>query len=136
MRKQRSRNPILLLILALVAQLVVAPTAAPAQQQGADSLVDEADMDAAVARHLESEEAARQDLRDLLQRPLIREIAERWGLDLRRAADAVDTLEDDELAEASARADAIEDALAGGDSVITIGLVPLLLIIIIIILLA
>lgn len=63
-------------------------------------------------------------------------MAKGMGLDVRRASNAVGTLEGAELQRVAAQATTANDLLAGGSSSITISLVGLLLIVIIVILLA
>lgn len=106
--------------------------------RGADSVVGlatQTDLDDAVARTLAQEDAARNTITTLLQRDEVRSLAEGYGLDVRRAEAAVSTLEGSELQRLSLLAADANVQLAGGDTVITIGLVAALLIVIIIILL-
>jgi hypothetical protein len=81
-------------------------------------------------------DAQRDRVRQLLQRPEVRELAGQVGLDLRQAESAVGTLEGQQLADAAAQAERIENALAGGQSRITISttflIIALLLLIVLI----
>jgi hypothetical protein len=106
--------------------------------RGADSVVGlatQADLDDAVAKTLAQEDAARNTITTLLQRDEVRSLAEGYGLDVRRAEAAVSTLEGTELQRLSLLAADANVQLAGGDTVIRIGLVAALLIVIIVILL-
>jgi hypothetical protein len=81
-------------------------------------------------------DAQRERVRQLLQRPEVRELAGRLGLDLRTAESAVGTLEGQQLTDAAAQAARIDNALAGGQSRITISttflIIALLLLIVLI----
>jgi hypothetical protein len=102
--------------------------------RGADGVASQADLDNAIAKTLSQEDAARNTITTLLQRAEVRSIAQGYGLDLRRAEAAVSTLEGNELQRVSGLAAAADSQLAGGDQVIRISLVAVLLIIIIVIL--
>jgi hypothetical protein len=56
----------------------------------------------------------------LLDRPEIRQVAAEAGLDLRRAQDAVRTLDAESLAAVAGHARQVEQALTGGQSRVTI----------------
>jgi hypothetical protein len=98
------------------------------------SLATQADLDNAVTKALVQEDAARSTITTLLQRDEVRSMAEGYGLDVRRAEASVSTLQGDELQRLSQLAANASVQLAGGDQVIRISLVALLLIIIIVIL--
>jgi len=100
----------------------------------ADHVATQSDLDNAVAKTLRQEDAARGTITSLLQRPEVRSLAKGYGLDVRRAEAAVGTLQGDELQSLSLLAANADVQLAGGDQVISISLVTLLLIIIIVIL--
>jgi predicted nucleic acid-binding Zn ribbon protein len=101
-------------------------TAGPATQ---------ADLDRAVEKALGQEDAARGAITSLLQRDEVRSMAAGYGLDARRAEAAVSTLQDDELQRLSTMAASADMQIAGGDQVLRISLVALLLVVIIVILL-
>jgi len=98
------------------------------------SLATEVDLDNAIAKTLDQEAAARGTITALLQRDDVRKIAEGRGLDLRRAEAAVATVQGDDLQRLSLLAADVDAKLAGGDQVVSISLVTLLLIVIIVIL--
>ena len=99
------------------------------------SLATQADLDNAIAKTIGQEDAARSAITTLLQRDEVRSLAAGYGLDVRRAEAAVSTLQGDELQRLSLLAADAEVQLAGGDQVLRISLVALLLIVIIVILL-
>jgi len=99
------------------------------------SLATEVDLDNAIAKTLDQEAAARGTITALLQRDDVRKIAEGRGLDLRRAEAAVATVQGDDLQRLSLLAADVDAKLAGGDQVVSISLVTLLLIVIVVILL-
>jgi hypothetical protein len=115
--------------------LVGALLLAGAPRLGAETLARQADFDTAIAKTLGQEDAARQTLKTLLQRDDVRTLAKERGLDLRRAAAAVGTLQGEELQRLSALASQADGTLAGGDPALSISLVSILLIIIIVVLL-
>jgi hypothetical protein len=98
------------------------------------NLATQADLDKAITKALSQEDAARGTITTLLQREEVRGLAEGYGLDARRAEAAVSTLQGDELQRLSLLAANADIQLAGGDQIIRISLVALLLIIIIVIL--
>jgi len=102
----------------------------------ADSVASQADLDNAIAKTLDQEEAARTTITTLLRRDQVRSMAKGYGFDVRRAEAAVSTLQGDELQRLSLLAANADAQLAGGSPTITISLVSLLLIVIIVILLA
>jgi cytochrome c-type biogenesis protein CcmH/NrfG len=121
-----------------IAVLSIAVIFAPAVPAGAAeraSVVEAADLDRALLVQGGGDDDARQVLRDLLARPEVAELAGDLGLELRRAEDAVETLEGEELRNLAAQVRQVEGDRAGGQT-ITISLVTLLLVIIIVILLA
>ena len=95
-------------------------------------------IDAALQQKVSSATADRDAVLRLLERPEVEAVAGEARLDLRRAKDAVSTLEGPELTELAARASQVEQSLAGGQSSITIsttfiiiGLLALILLILI-----
>jgi hypothetical protein len=101
----------------------------------AGSVASQADLDRAITKTLGQEEAARNTITTLLRRDDVRNMAQGAGLDVRRAEAAVRTLQGDELQRLASLAAAADTQLAGGDQVISISLVSLLLIILIVVLL-
>jgi len=99
------------------------------------SSVGAADLDSALGSASRNDEAARAQVRALLARDEVRQVAAQAGLDLRGADVAVGALSGTELQQLADQAAAADASLAGGKTV-TISVVTLLLIIIIVILLA
>lgn len=99
-------------------------------------VVDRAAVDQALASKVTADENARVAIRTLLGREDVKAMAEQMGLDLRRATNAVSSLEGADLQRVSDRAVAANDMLTGGRQTVTISLVAVLLIVIIIILVA
>jgi hypothetical protein len=99
--------------------------------------ITQAQLDQAIATKLGDEDAARHTIRRLLQREDVQRLARGYGLDARRAEAAVGTLSGEELRQLASQAASVDSMLLeGGDLVIRISLVALLLVIIIVILLA
>jgi hypothetical protein len=95
-------------------------------------------LDAAVQDHLAASAADRETVHRLLERPEVQAVAGDLGLDLRRAQTAVSTLDGQQLSTLAAQATQVDQALAGGQSSITlsttmiiIGLLILILIVLI-----
>jgi hypothetical protein len=118
----------------------IGPRAAAASQEASKSQLTQVQIDEALRRASHDEEAARDEIREVLTSEEVRRLAGRAGIDpdyVEKAASYVDTLEGEDLERAAGYASELGDKLAGGDTVhISIGLISLLLIIIIIILLA
>ena len=99
-------------------------------------VVDPAAMREAVARQAITDQANRDVVLGVLHRPQVREIADRLGLSVTRAENAVSTLPSTELARVAESARSAEVELAGGADRIVLSLTALLLIILIVILVA
>lgn len=112
---------------------LVLPVTVRAQQP---SMVDQATLDRAIAAHVQRSDTDRRTIRGLLERQQVREIADRVGIDIKRAEAAVATMDGRELRQLAEHVRAVEDSLAGGSSVtlstttIIIGLLILILIIV------
>jgi hypothetical protein len=83
-----------------------------------------------------TDQANRDLVLGVLHRPQVREIADRLGLSVTRAENAVSTLSSTELARVAESARTAEVQLAGGTDKIVLSLTTLLLIILIVILVA
>ncbi len=94
-------------------------------------------LDAAVQRHLQSTDADRQMVQNLLNRADVRAVAEGAGIDIRSVTSAVRTMDPANLADAASQARVVDQALAGGQSKITVNttyvIIGLLLLILIIV---
>lgn len=103
-----------ILVSALVA-LVAVPGAWAGTEADDSTLVTGSRMDDALARHIDSDEASRAAIQNLLERDDVREMALAAGLDVAGAERAVATLDGEELATLGAAAADANAALAGGD---------------------
>lgn len=97
----------------------------------------QAALDAAVQAHVASTGVDRERVQRLLEHPTVQAVAADIGVDLRRAQSAVSTFDANELARLAQQASRVEQALAGGQSSVTvsttliiIGLLVLILIIV------
>ena len=99
-------------------------------------VVDQGALQKAFDTRAEDTLAKRQAIRTALQQPQVVEVANRLGLEIARAEAAVATLDGAELNQLAAQADAVNDELAGGQTVrlnllwIIIGLLVVILIIV------
>jgi hypothetical protein len=95
-------------------------------------------IDAALQQHATGEATDRAAVLRLLERAEVQAIAGDIGLDLRRAKDAVGTLDASELAGLASQARQAEEGLAGGQSRITISttLIVIALLVLILIIVA
>ncbi len=125
---ERIRTSVLAMLFALAISLPLS-----AQQH----VADQATLDQVVADHVRQKADDREAIRRVLEIEQVREVAEGAGLDLRRAETAVAALDDAEVGLIAAQARAVNDALAGGQSTVTIsttviiiGLLVLILLII------
>ena len=124
------------LFVSVVAILLMATAAAPRLQAQTHAAPQSA-LDAAVQQHVDTTAADREAVLRVLGRSDVKGVAERAGIDLRRATGAVSTLQGDDLARVAAQAKQVENALAGGQSRIVISttviIVALLVLILIIV---
>ena len=105
------------LIVALTLVFVVHASSADAQTSHS---APQSAIDAALQQKVSSEAADRETVLRLLDRPEVQSVAGDAGLDLRRAKDAVGTIDAKELTDIAAQAAQVEQALAGGQSSVTI----------------
>ena len=94
--------------------------AAAPRLQAQSHAAPQAALDAALQQHAETTEADRAALLRVLAHPEVKSAAAKAGIDLRRATDAVSTLDDTRVSELAAQARQVDSALAGGQSKITI----------------
>ena len=111
-------------------------TAAPRALAQTSHAAAPAAIDAALQQHVAASDADRQAVLQLLEREEIKSVAGSAGIDLKRAVDAVATMNASELAQVAAQARQVEQSLAGGQSRITISttllIIGLLLLIVLI----
>jgi hypothetical protein len=91
-------------------------------------------LSAAVIEHAATLDADRDAIREVLSRPEVRAVAERTGIDIDRAAAAIDTLDSTTTARAAESARQVNDALVGGASTITISTTTIIIVLLLIIL--
>lgn len=98
-------------------------------------VVDPAMLAAAVAEHVDQQDAERASIREALARPQVRDMASRMGLNLDRAAAAVDTLAGADLDRAANAARQVNKQLIGGASTITLSTTTIIIALLVLILL-
>jgi len=121
-------------VVAILLMVLIAVPRADAQTSHAAS---QAAIDSALQEHVASQAVDREAILRVLDHPEVKGVAERAGLDLRRATSAVATLDATQLAQVAAQAQQVEQALAGGQSRIVISttliIIALLVLILIIV---
>ena len=117
-----------LLALAL-AFLLIAPGA-----QAQTHVIGKTDLARAVAKRVAQDQADREAIFSLLQRPEVRAIAARAGLSVEKAAAAVSMLQGDDLRDLAAQARQAQNDLAGGASSIVISTTTIIIVLLIVIL--
>jgi hypothetical protein len=124
-----------MLIAAVAILLTVLSTVSRVHAQGSHAATQSA-IDSALEQHVSGIAADRADVLRVLDHPAVREIASRAGIDLRRAASAVEQVHGQELGALAAQARQAEQALSGSQSitisatVIIIGLLVVILLIV------
>jgi hypothetical protein len=117
-------------ILAILLTLVTSVPRAHAQS----SIVSQAVLDAAVQQHVASTVSDRAAVLRVMEHPDVKAVAGRMGVDLRTAAQAVSTLEGQDLETLSAQANQVEQALAGGQSRVVISTTMIIIALLVLIL--
>lgn len=121
----------------VVAILLMVLTAMPQVQAQGSHTAPQSAIDAALQQHVTAGDAEREAVLRVLDHAEVKAVAERAGIDLRRATSAVATLDGAELAQVAAQAQQVEQALAGGQSRVVISttliIVALLVLILIIV---
>ena len=125
------------LFVSLVAILLMVTAAAPRLQAQTTHAAPQSALDAAVQQHVDTTAADREAVLRVLGRSEVKAVAEKAGIDLRRATGAVSTLQGEDLARVAAQAQQVEGSLAGGQSRIVISttliIIALLVLILIIV---
>ena len=121
----------------MVAVLLMVFTAMPRVHAQSSHAAPQSALDAALQQHVGEVTADREAILRVLGRSEVKAVAEKAGIDLRRATGAVATLDSQELAHVAAQAQQVEQALAGGQSRIVISttliIIALLVLILIIV---
>jgi len=117
----------------LVVVFVVVAVVPPANAQSSHTAPMSA-LESAVQEHVASGAADREVVLRLLARPEVQAIAGDVGIDLRRVESVVGTLEGSQLAEVAAQARQADQALAGGQSRVTISTTVIIIALLVLIL--
>jgi hypothetical protein len=112
--------------------LILASSSAFADQQ---HVVDPSQLAAAIDQRVARQDEDRAAIREALARPQVAQIAAALGLDVSRAATAVDTLAGADLARAADAARQVNQQLVGGASTITISTTTIIIALLLLILL-
>jgi len=125
-----------MLVTALMILLVALAGVTPAAAQ-TGHVASQAAIEAALQEHRQAGVSDREAVLRVLENAEVKAVAEGAGIDLRQAADLVATVDGEELSALAAQARQVDEALAGGQSRVTlsttmiiIGLLVLILIII------
>jgi hypothetical protein len=92
-------------------------------------------IDSALDGHVSSVATDRADVLRVLEHPAVKDVAARAGIDLRRAAGAVAMADSEQIGALAAQARQAEQALAGGQSKITISTTVIIIALLVLILL-
>ena len=118
-------------VLIVVFTVVTAVPQVGAQSHAAPQAV----LDAALQQHVQTVDADRAAVLRVLDHPDVKSVAAKAGIDLRRAAGAVSTLDGAQVGELAAQARQVESALAGGQSRVTISTTLIIIALLVVILL-
>jgi len=124
----RMSTCVLVILLSLV-------SATPRVLAQAPHTASQSAIDAALQAHVSSADADRADLLRVLANPDVKAVADKAGLDLRRATTAVTSLQGQELTQLAAQARQVDQALAGGQSKVVISTTMIIIILLVLILL-
>jgi hypothetical protein len=119
------------LVLVILLSTLIAVPRAQAQTQ---HTAPQSAMDAAVQQHVASVASDRDDVLRVLNLPQVKAVAGRAGLDLRKATNAVASLEGENLSAVAAQARQVEQSLAGGQSKIVISTTMIIIALLVLIL--
>ncbi len=119
------------LIFGTTIALALSAPAAWAQQA---HVIDQSALDQAVQQRVSQDQADRDAIRSLLQRPEVKDVADKAGLSIERAEAAVGSLQGDDLRELASQARTADRQLAGGASTIVISTTTIIIILLIILL--
>ena len=122
----RTSTSVLVVLLAII-------MAAP-RIQAQSHTASQSAIDAALQQHVSTAAADRADLLRVLGNSEVKAVAEKAGLDLRRATTAVASLDGQELTQLAAQARQVDEALAGGQSRVVISTTVIIIILLVLIL--
>jgi hypothetical protein len=109
--------------------------AMPRVQAQASHTASQSAIDSALQQHVSSAAADRADLLRVLANPAVKTVADKAGLDLRRATTAVASLDGQELTQLATQARQVDQALAGGQSRVVISTTVIIIALLVLILL-
>jgi hypothetical protein len=118
----------------LVVLLSITIAVPRAQAQTAPHAAGQSAIDAALQQHVSAAASDRADLLRVLANPEVKSVAEKAGVDLRRATTAVAALDGQELAQLAAQARQVDQALAGGQSRVVISTTMIIIALLVLIL--
>ena len=119
----------------MAAPPIQASSSGPDQSAAHTHIAGQPVLDAAVQQHARATERDRDAVRLFLQRADVKAIAGKYGVDIRRAESAVAAIDASELAHVAAQAREADEALAGGESTVTISTTTIIIGLLILILL-
>jgi hypothetical protein len=125
------QSPRRLLVFPLVALLLTSTSAFAAQQH----LVTPGQLATTVADGAAKQDTDRATVREALERPEVQAVASKLGLDLDRAAAAVDAMSGPELEKAASAAQQVNDQLVGGASTVVISTTTIIIVLLLLIIL-
>ena len=129
MRKMRE------VVVTMLVAVTLAPSLAYAGQSAAQTTAPQT-LSVIAAEHAAKKQADRQMILDVLAREEVRQVAKSAGLPIEKAASVVATLDGTELAQVTAQAQQVNDALAGGQAItMSVWLIILVLLVIILVVL-
>lgn len=130
----RSTCSVVAVVLLLSILHVQAASGDAASAQGTH-IAGQAVLDAAVQERARDTDRDRETVRLFLQRADVRTIAGKYGIDIRRAENAVAAMDAAEAAQVAAQARAADETLAGGQSKVTISTTTIIIGLLVLILL-
>ena len=119
----------------VLAILLTVLTAVPRVHAQTSHTATQSAIDSALEQHVSSAEADRAAVLRVLEHSAVKEVAASAGIDLRRAASAVATVDGQELGALAAQARQVEQALAGGQSRVVISTTVIIIALLVLILL-
>ena len=125
-------QPLLRLLVLPVVALMLTSSAAFADQQ---HLITPSQLATTVADGAAKQDTDRATIRQALERPEVQAVASKLGLDLDRAAAAVDAMSGPELEKAANAAQQVNDQLVGGASTVVISTTTIIIILLLVIIL-
>jgi hypothetical protein len=128
-------------LVAVVLSMLMAAPQIQASSQGPDQsaaqthIAGQPVLDAAVQQHARATERDRDTVRLFLQRADVKAIAGKYGVDIRRAESAMAAMDASDLAHVAAQAREVDEALAGGESKVTVSTTTIIIGLLVLILL-